>query len=145
VLGAADRGHPIATGVGYGYPSFVQQPPQLDTAVSAPAVLNIDAARMTRFAGYDHHAAASCTRDTSSRIHKPTVSSHHGGRDRCRMDAGVLPRSSSAGTAAQVRPHRAVHGERRHRHAAVIDLGVDGIISDDPGMLIKVAIRNGLR
>ncbi|SNY03831.1 glycerophosphodiester phosphodiesterase family protein [Paractinoplanes atraurantiacus] len=27
----------------------------------------------------------------------------------------------------------------------VIDLGVDGIISDDPDLLIKVAIRNGLR
>ncbi len=27
----------------------------------------------------------------------------------------------------------------------VIDLGVDGIITDDPGLLIQVAIRNGLR
>ena len=27
----------------------------------------------------------------------------------------------------------------------VIDLGVDGIITDDPDLLIKVAIRNGLR
>nr|WP_229794609.1 hypothetical protein [Actinoplanes campanulatus] len=27
----------------------------------------------------------------------------------------------------------------------VIDLGVDGIISDDPDLLIGVLIRNGLR
>ena len=27
----------------------------------------------------------------------------------------------------------------------VIDLGVDGIISDDPELLIRVAKRNGLR
>ncbi|MEH1031493.1 glycerophosphodiester phosphodiesterase family protein [Micromonospora profundi] len=27
----------------------------------------------------------------------------------------------------------------------VIDLGVDGIITDDPDLLVSVAIRNGLR
>ena len=27
----------------------------------------------------------------------------------------------------------------------VIDLGVDGIITDDPDLLVRVAIRNGLR
>ncbi|RQX03112.1 hypothetical protein DLJ58_30195 [Micromonospora arida] len=27
----------------------------------------------------------------------------------------------------------------------VIDLGVDGIITDDPGLLVSVAMRNGLR
>ena len=40
---------------------------------------------------------------------------------------------------------RAVHGQRRPTMQRVIDLGVDGIITDDPDLLIQVAIRNGLR
>lgn len=89
VPGAAVRGHPTATRVGHRHPSLIQQPPLPDTAICAPAVLNMYATRMGRLIGKDHQAAAPCTDDTSSRIHKPTVSVQRCHRDRCRMDAGA--------------------------------------------------------
>ncbi len=84
---AAIRGHPTATRVGHRRPPLVQQPPQADTTVCAPAVLNMYAARMARFVGHDHPAAASSTHDTSSRIHQLTVGVDHRRRDRSRTDA----------------------------------------------------------
>jgi hypothetical protein len=83
-------GHPLAERIGDGHPVFVQQPPQRDVALGAPAELDDDAARMGRLAEDGDVTAARCTYNTSSRIHAATVSVGHGERDRCRIWAVAL-------------------------------------------------------
>jgi hypothetical protein len=78
---------PLAAGVGHGHSPFVQQSAQRHATLGTPTVLDDDAARMGRLADDGGLTAAPCTYDTSSRIHSPTVSVHHGERDRWRIQA----------------------------------------------------------
>jgi len=65
-------------------------------------MLNMHAARMGRVIACNYQATAPCTRDTSSRIHQPTVSVDHGKRDRCAR----MPGAHAALLRGQARPAR---------------------------------------
>ena len=116
--GGRGRSGPTPTRAGHRYVQLIQQPPQPHTAICAPAMLDVDAARMARLIGDDHHATAPGTHGISNRIHEDNLGAPHDRRERS-PDAGSYDPRFARQTVVLVAAYRSGIGQRASDHITV--------------------------